>query len=184
MMMTLRIALFGIVIATYVAFTIAACDRRAEAADAQSLTVGDALSLLQALRNLDGHAVPTKQNGAETVVIVPWEFGSGTLRAKIATDIWVLSQVERAVDDARRAIVAEILAKMPADKDGNRPVSIPPGTSEFADFQRQLEAATRAPAALSTPLARIKVGELKLDRNEIPVTALAAMAPILDDDGR
>lgn len=146
------------------------------------ITVADALSLLAALRNLDGRAVVAKRDGVDTTVVVPWDFASGSLRMRIARAITALAAVERDTEEARKAVLTEIMAKMPPDKEGRRPTMIPGGTPEFDDFQRQIEGILRAPAAGADALPRIKVGELKLDRNEIPVTALSALSPILDDD--
>jgi hypothetical protein len=151
-------------------------------ADAQTksgLTVAQALSMLQAHRVLDGHSVIVKQNGADTAVLQPWEFGSGTLRFRLAKNTAALAEIEQGLDTARRAIVKELLKGMP-EIDGKKPTSIDSGSPQFAELQRQFGEALDAPASVS--LFRIKVSEFKLDKNEIPVTALSALEPILDDD--
>lgn len=149
----------------------------AGAEEKKPLTVAEALSLLQALRNLDGRIVVVKNGANESTVTLPWEFGSGTLRLRIARNVSALAGVERSLEEARQKIVAEILQKMPS-KDAT--ASIAPGSPEFAAFSRQVSEALAAPAPVD--LARIKASELRLDKNEIPVTALSALAPILDDD--
>jgi hypothetical protein len=53
---------------------------------------------------------------------------------------------------------------------------------ESADYQKQYLDLMAQPASGTQDLGRIKTSELKLDRNEIPVTVLAALAPILDQD--
>jgi hypothetical protein len=146
------------------------------------LTVAQALSLLSALRNLDGHLSVVKQGGQDVTIMVPWEFGSGALRARIAGDISLLNPIEKSADDSRRGILKEIIAKMPDEKDGSRPQSVLPGTAEFTEFQRQYNEVLNGDSPISDMLARIKASELKLDKNEIPVTALSALEPILDND--
>jgi hypothetical protein len=146
------------------------------------ITVAQALSLLSGLRTLDGHQVIVKQNGADAVVVQPWDFGSGLLRLKIANDISILAAVEKSAEDARVSIIKEIVKGLPPDKDGKPPVGIVPGTPEFDDFQRQYTEVLNGPAAGTQDLARIKASELKLDKNELSVTALSALSPILDQD--
>ncbi len=146
------------------------------------INVAQGLSMLSALRNLDGRIVVVKVNGTDQTVVVPWEFGSGTLRIKVAKNIAILAENERAVESARQSIIKEILAKGDPDKDGKPPTSIQPGTPEFDLFQRQYQQALDALASGTADLMRFKSSELKLERNEIPVTALAALSPILDLD--
>lgn len=149
---------------------------------AKQITVAEALSLLAGLRNLDGHVVVVKQNGQDVTVIQPWDFGSGVLRLHIAWDLDILSKVETAANKSHDTIIREILDKMPAGKDGARPTSIPQGTQQFDDLQKQWQAVLDQPAEGAEHLLKIKASELKLDKNEIPVTALAALTPILVDD--
>jgi hypothetical protein len=145
-----------------------------------ALTVAQSLSMLQAMRVLDGRTVVVKQNGGETAVVQPWDFGSGALRLRIAKNTTALAEIEKALEDTRQAIVREILKSMPPAKDGTAPTEIPPGTPQWSELQKQFGDALNAPAQVT--LSRIRASELKLDRNEIPGTALSAMAPILDDD--
>ena len=146
------------------------------AAEAPKLTVAQTLSLLTALRNLDGHQVVVKNNGQDVIMMQPWDFGSGLLRLKIANDITIAAAVEKGLDDARLAIMKEILK----DKPGT--TSLQPDTPEMAEFVKQYGEAISAPAKGVQDLAHIKASELKLDKNEIPVTALSALQPILDID--
>lgn len=148
----------------------------------ERITVGQSLSLLAALRNLDGRVVVVKQNGADVTVVMPWDFASGSLRLKIATDITILAKVEKTADDARQAIVREIIKGMPPGPDGRRPADIKPASPEMDIFSRQFGDLLAQPADGTERLVRIKSSELKLDKNEIPVTALSAMEPILDAD--
>ncbi len=155
---------------------------RAQDKPPAKITVAQALSLLSGLRTLDGHQVIVKQNGQDAVVLQPWEFGSGLLRLKIANDISLLAAVEKTADDVRVNIIKEIVKGMPADKDGKPPVGLTPNTTEFDSFQRQYTEVLNSPAQGTQDLARIKVSELKLDKNELSVTALSALSPILDQD--
>jgi hypothetical protein len=139
------------------------------------LTVAQAIPLSTALRNLDGHMVVIKQNGADNIVMIPWDFGSGSLRLRIANNLTILAAVEKSAEEGRQAIVREILKKAGGTE-------IKPGTPEREDFDRQYLELMGQPAPGGKDLARIKASELKLDRNDIPVTALSAMAPLLDID--
>ena len=167
--------------ATILAIVLASTSAFAQAKP--KLTNLQALTLLAGLRSLDGHQVAVKgTNGQEIAITVPWEFSSGSLRATIAGDIYLLTGVEKSTDDARQAIVREILAKMPEDKAGHKQTIIPPGSAEYEEFQKQYAELLNHDSPISEQLARIKVSKLKLDKNEIPVTSLSALSPILDQD--
>lgn len=145
------------------------------AQEAPPITVAQTLSLLAALRNLDGHQVVVKNNGQDVVLMQPWDFGSGLLRLKIANDITIAASVEKGLDDARQSMIKEIL------KDKPGATSLVPDTPEMSKFAQQYSEALGATAA-KQDYSRIKASELKLDKNEIPVTALSALQPILDMD--
>src|SRR4051812_33830461 len=97
-----------------------------------SLTVIDALNMLAALRNLDGHTIVVKQNGQDTTLVQPWDFGSGSLRLKIARNVSALTAVEKSVEDTRQAIVKEIMKSMPAGA-----ANIQQNTPEWETLQKQ-----------------------------------------------
>lgn len=144
------------------------------AADTKPLTVGQALSMLSALRNLDGRMIVIKQNGADATIMQPWDFGSGTLRLRIAKNVTALAATEAAVETSRQNIIKEL-------SKGLKPgASIVPNTPEWEAFMQQYADVMASPA--SVDLFRIKASELKLDKNEIPITAISALAPIIDDD--
>lgn len=132
-----------------------------------------ALSMLQAHRVLDGRQVIVKQGDVDIIVPQSWDFGSGTLRMRVARNITALVAVEKTLDDARIGIVKEIITTRGVK-------AILPGSLELDEFQR-LYGAVLADGA-QVDLSRIKASELRLDKNELPVTALSALAPILDDD--
>lgn len=140
-----------------------------------AISVRDAIGLAAALRSLDGHTVILKQDGKDVPTMVTYEFGSGSLRLRIASDLAILVAVEKQLEEARRSVVREILRSRGV-------ASIDPGTPAYEDFTKQMEAILDQPAAGTEGLARIKGSELHLDKNEIPVTTLAAMAPVLDQD--
>lgn len=139
------------------------------------LKVIDALNMLAALRNLDGHTIVIKQNGQDTTIVQPWDFGSGSLRLKIARNVSALTAVEKSVEDTRQAIVKEIMKSMPAGT-----ANIQQNTPEWETLQKQFADVLAQPAAVD--LVRIRASDLKLDKNEIPITTLVALTPILDDD--
>lgn len=139
-----------------------------------AMPVSQAIQVLGALRNLDGHQVIVKANGVETVVNQPWTFGSGTVRLAIATDIALFEAVFNAVEKTRLGIIAEITK-------GKEPgFQIQPNTPEMADFLKQYNEALGAPASGLERVVRIKTVDLRLDVNEIPVTTLSALLPILE----
>ncbi len=145
---------------------------------AEKITIGQAFPLATALRNLDGHMVIVKQNGVDNTIMVPWDFGSGAFRLRIANNLSILDAVQKAVDDSRVAIIKEIIKKSANPS----ATEVKPGTPEFDELQRQYAEMMTQPAPGTQDLARIKASELKLDRNEIPVTVLTALKPILEDD--
>lgn len=145
------------------------------------LTNARALNLLVALRGLEGHIVIIKQAGAETQVQQPWDFGNALLRLRIKRSIQALEPIEKAIKDTREAMITEALAKM-AQKNGQKPTTIEPGTPEFAAFLKQIEEMLEKPVDGVVDLSRIRASELKLDRNEIGASVLTGLDPILDDD--
>ncbi len=154
---------------------VAAMAMIAPAGAGDKLKVQDVFALQTALRNLDGHMVVVKQNGVEGTVMIPWDFGSGALRLRIANNITILDAAAKGVEDARQAIIKEITKKAGT-------AEIKPGTPEFDDYQKQYGDIAIQPASGTQDLARIKASELKLDRNEIPGTVISALKPIMDDD--
>jgi len=159
----------------FFAAAIAACWPSVSYSDPAGITVRDALGLAQGLRNLDGHLVVIKRGGQDETVMIPWEFGSGSLRLRIANDIAILDRITTAAEQVRQALVKEALHNAGATE-------LKPGAPETAEFLKQYEEALDQPASGAQDLARIKASELKLDRNEIPVTVLTALKPILDMD--
>lgn len=144
---------------------------------AKPMTVGQALQVLGALRQLDGHQVIIKQGDQTTTVSQPWEFKNGGLRMDIATDVAILALVEQNVEKIRQQIVSEILKNAPGR------TAVTPGTPEFEDFVKQYQAALDAPANVPG-LVRIKAKDLRLDVNEIAPSVLGAMAPVIDREPR
>jgi hypothetical protein len=145
------------------------------------ITLAQAQQLSQALRNLDGHLVVIKQNGQDATIMTPWEFGSGSFRLRIANNLTILDAALKTADDTRIAIVKETLKHI-SDRTGTAATEIKPDVPENAEFQRQYADLMAQPANGTQDLGRIKVSELHLDKNEIPVTVLSALTPILDQD--
>lgn len=144
----------------------------------EKIPVRDALSLAIALRNLDGRMVVVDgKDGQKGTIMQPWEFKSGIVRLRVAENLTILAQVERAAEDARMGIFKQVSQKFGVTE-------FPPGTAANEAFQQLYEEVLKAPAAGTENLHRIKAGDLKLDVNEIGVTVLSAMAPILDRDVR
>lgn len=141
------------------------------------LTIGQALGILSAARSLDGRMVMVKQNGQDAAIMQPWDFGSGSLRVRILKTIAALEPNVKIEEDARRKIVTEILAGMPPGT-----TEIKSGTPEYTKFLEQREQMLKEPAVGGDQVYTIKASELRLDRNEIPISVLAGLEPILDVD--
>lgn len=161
--------LVAFAVASIVGLSVASAE---DAKPTSPLTVVQALSMLMALKSLDGHEVVIKsKEGDQTKVVVPWEL-SGLLRLKIANDITVLQVVEGTAEKTRQGLLRE------ATKD--KPGPLTAGTPEYDEFIRQWSEVLNSPAPGSVDLARIAAADLKLDKNEIPVSVLSALMPILD----
>ena len=165
---------FAVRIALVTAILLSPAVAAEKASPGNKLSVRDALSLLLALRNLDGRAVVIDQGGQKTTVVQPWEFKSGVVRLRIATNLAALSNVERAADEARIGIVKQVRKKFNTEKIEGDPAA-------FEEFSRLYDDVLKSPAATGE-LARIKASDLKLDVNEISVTVLQALTPILEQD--
>lgn len=150
-------------------------------AEGGKITVQQVQALSPALRNLDGRMIVIKQNGSDNVIMQPWEFGSGSLRLRIANNISIVDHSLKLIEEARIAIVKEGLAKRKA-RTGDDAAEIKPGTIEFEETQKQITEFLTQPAPGTQDLGRIKASELRLDKNEIPVTVLSALKPIMDED--
>jgi hypothetical protein len=141
----------------------------------EPIKVGQINTLSTAIRNLDGHMVVVKQNGADNVIMIPWDFGSASLRLRLAANLTILEAAAKNVEGVRVSTIQEITKKAGI-------AEIKPGSPEYDEFQRQYAELLEGPAPGTEALARIKASELKLDVNDIPVTVLSALAPILDND--
>jgi hypothetical protein len=141
------------------------------------ITVRQALALAPALRNLDGKPSVVKQNGTDAILMNPWEFQSGIVRLVLGNDLAIVEPVERAAENARQGIIRELLKKMPAGS-----AQIAAGTPQWDEYQKQYDQVLDAPAVGTQDLAKIKASDLHLEKNEIPITVIAALKPILEID--
>jgi uncharacterized protein YdbL (DUF1318 family) len=157
------------------------CPQCEAAEKSQGITVDQAVQLATALRNFDGHLVVIKQNGAENTVMIPWEFGDGRLRLRVSNNLAILDAAIKSINAAQIAIFKEATQKA-SERTGKTEVDLPVGTPERIDYDRQNDELLKQPAPGTQDLSRIKASELKLDKNEIPVTVLTALKPILEDD--
>lgn len=150
----------------------------ARADDQAKITVRQALMLAPAIRSLDGRPTVAKQGGKDdAVVLTPWEFQSGIVRLILGSDLAIVEAVERTAETVRQGIIREVIKGMP---EGTAKIDV--GTKEYDVFQRQYDQALDQPAAGTQDLVKIKASDLKLDKNEISISVLAALRPILDVD--
>lgn len=152
---------------TVMALTAIAALSASPAAATPDLTMADCQTLLSGLTALDGRQELTKDG---TAVLVPYQFGNAALRLAIQQNIAALQAVMADFTKVQQGIFREIAGPDVAE--------IRPGTPELGRYQKQLAEAlqVRCPAKLS----RIKAGDLRLDRNEIPGSVLGAIDKILD----
>jgi hypothetical protein len=136
----------------------------------KGMTNSEALQVLAGLRALDGHQVVLKDQTLSPAI--PWVFENGPLRLTIANDVTVLTSVEKSIDEARQSLIKEALVGKPPG------FELKSGTPEFDAFMKQFTELLDRPAGKD--VAHIKATDLKLDRNEIATSVLAALAPILD----
>jgi hypothetical protein len=159
---------------------LAAAFTTAPAFASDKITLAQAMPLSTALQNLDGHMIVIKQNGQDAAIMTPWEFGSGSLRLRIANDLTIVNAALKTAEETRQAVIKELLKKA-SDRTGSAVTEIKPDMPESADYQKQYLDLMAQPASGTQDLGRIKASELRLDKNEIPVTVLSALKPIMDE---
>lgn len=135
------------------------------------LTILQSLSVGTCLRALDGYQDSVKVGGADQIIVRAYEFKSGTLRWAIARNISITTEIENATQVSRNQIIKELTAGQE---------QIKPNTPENAEFTRQWEALLKTPTALSDKFIKIKLADLKLDKNEIPSGSLSGCTPIIE----
>ena len=139
------------------------------ASDPPKLSLRDAQALAVAIRSLDGHPIVVK----DQVVTVPYEFASGTTRAKLANDLSLLKLSETSIELTRQQIAKEVMTRHNVEKIEN-------GSAAFEDFLAQMTKALDQEAPGTQDLAHVNIADLKLDKNEIPISTLAGLRPILE----
>jgi hypothetical protein len=140
----------------------------------QKLSLRDAQALAVAIRSLDGYPRLLKDsNNNVTTVTMPYEFASGTVRAKLGNDLAILKLSEASIELTRQQIAKEVMARHHVEKIEN-------GSAAFEDFLAQMTKALDQEAPGTGDLAHINIAELRLDKNEIPISTIAALRPILE----
>jgi hypothetical protein len=134
---------------------------------ATKLTVGQAWQIINALHALDGHQEIIHDGDRQSVVTVPYKFGPG-FRWALATDWTALQPIAEAYQKAARAEAGE-LSPGGAIKDGS------PEAKKFAEADAMLQAKEQ-----TVSIVRLKLNEFALDKNDIPISALSALSPIID----
>lgn len=143
---------------------------QAHAQTTAPLTINDCLVILSGLNALDGHQVIVNAGKAnESTLQLPYEFGNGALRGDIADNIAALTIVQRTSQDAQSKIFYDV---------AKGETEIKPGTQQGIEYDKQLRELTARPC--SAQLKKIKTSDLKLDKNEIPASVLAALDKIRD----
>lgn len=134
------------------------------------LTVAECLVVLGGLNQLDGHQVIfAGGTPKEQIVTLSYEFGNGTLRRDITQDIVELQAVQRTAQTVQQQIFKEV---------AKGETEIKPNTPQMEEYNKQINEASVAPCPAK--IIRIKQADLKLEKNEIAGTVLAALDKILD----
>jgi hypothetical protein len=145
------------------------------------VSVQEAMLLQSGLKGLDGHVVIIKQNGTETGIPTSWEFSNGDLRRRIVSDLNIVESAIKIANEAQQAIFKENAAKA-STRLQKTVTELEVGMPERTDYDKQTAELMQGSAAGTQDLSKIKVSELKLDKNEIPSSVLAALKPILELD--
>jgi len=133
------------------------------------LSINDCLIILQGLNGLDLHQVVLNQGKPnEQIANLPYEFGSARLRLDIGRNIAELGAVQRAAQATQEKITAEI----------GKGEEIKPGSKEATERDNQIRELLNQPCRAH--LEHIKAEQLRLEKNEIPSSILAALDKILD----
>lgn len=132
-----------------------------------SLTVAECLNVARGLKALDAVGATPEQVAPPTNP-QQYRFG-GAVRGAQGLNLAALQRVGDGVEKARQSIVLEIFG-------GNQVKPGPDMDKVVAELQKALE----KPCDV-TP-ARINLSDLKLDENSIPLSTLAALAPIINAD--
>lgn len=134
----------------------------------EGLSITDCLTILNGLNAMDMHQVIINAGKAnEAVANMPYEFNNGALRGDIADNIAVLSNIQRVQQEAQQKIFYDV---------AKGDLEIKPGTEKAVEYDRQLRELTGRPCMAQ--LKKIKTSDLKLDKNEIPSSILAAISKI------
>jgi len=129
---------------------------------------GEVIDLLTGLSSLDGYERVVKDGSNEKVMREFYTLKGG-LRLTIAKNMNCLQVLAKAIRDARNGLIREH-----ADG-GDR---VPPGKMvEYGEQERVL-----LDTEHEVDLETIRLSELSLDKNPIPVSVIALISPLLEDD--
>lgn len=133
-------------------------------------TVGECLTIYEGLKGLDGHIVLIHEGKPdESTFIKSYQFDNAELRSAIASDLAALDNVKTIHDRVKQSIFKEIVGEG---------YQIKQDTKEMVLYQKRVYESEQLPC--EAVLTRIRLKDLKLDKNEIPGTILAALDKILD----
>lgn len=132
------------------------------------LTLNDCLTVLTGLNALDGYQVVVNAGKPnEQVIVRSYEFSNGDLRGDIADNIATLTAIQKTAQEAQAQIFRDV---------AKGETEIKPGTPQVTEYDRQLKELTTR--SCSAQLKKIKTSDLKLNKNEIPGSVLAALDKI------
>jgi hypothetical protein len=160
------------------AFAVALLSVPAFAGDApKKLTLSECINLRAALRALDSYQGVDKDGKSS-----PQQYKLGALRGPIALDALALDTVIKAGDEARVALVTELLPKGVPNEHSKEYTDFVANNPDYKKFIAEYQIMLAAPQSIDIP--HIKLSDLKIgdapDGNPIPTDVITALAPILD----
>lgn len=132
------------------------------------MKLNDALNCLAALSALDGRRRVVKDGGEEKIVFEPYTF-TGATRMAIARNIASLQAEQKSYEEARNGLIKQMSGggdTVPSDK--------------VTEFTQEVEKLLYSD---SISLKSISESDLNLTVNPIPSSVIAALLPIIEDQG-
>lgn len=140
--------------------------KQGDITEASGLTIAECLVLLAGHRGLDGRQELSKDG---TPVTLPWKFENVKLRTAIQQNMAALLNVEQNADKVRQNLFREIAGEK---------VEIPAGSADHARYIQMVNDAQQLPC--KAVLTRFSIGDLRLEKNEIPGSTTGNLDKILD----
>lgn len=140
-------------------------------AEKMTFTIEQMLTLSSGLNGLNGYEQVVKEGERERSVRRVFDFAPGTIMA-IVKDALAIEGALKPFNTTRQQIISAINETDAAKPEDQR-------NQELYDKLKPILAEHH-----EVDLTKLKASELKLDKNPIPISAMVALAPIVEDDGK